>query len=207
MPFSVSTEHIQFFNQNSKIEFENLLNLDQLKILNQTFSSMRFPTGHALISGFETWRDHPKIKNIVCRAAFAKLAAQLKNLNQIRYGFSQYLGPKCYSDEDSFLFRKSFIKELVCGVCFCLKEEKEPQSPFFPEKAQSAIFFDIDEDFFLKFPKTSGEYLFIFYADHKARFYIQEQYQEFEAYYKKLGYQHGDFLRDSMHQSYEHILL
>ena len=207
MPFSVDSSHIKFFNQNSKIEFENLLNLNQLKTLKEALKKVKATQNHSLSNGFELWRSNLNLKPILCRSSFAKIAGQLKNLRQLRYGYSQYLGPDCYSDETSFLYRKSFIKELVCGLCLCIAPSEEPESPFFPDEEGSGIFFDMDPDFLLKFPKSSGKYIYIFFADYRARFYLQDETSSHQTYFKKLGYHHGDFLRDELNPSFDQILL
>lgn len=207
MPLSVATEHIQFFNQNSRIEFENLLNLNQLKTLSICVRDIAAKKSHALSLGFDLWRREPSLKPIICSSNLAKIAGQLKNLHELRYAYSQYLSSNCYDNEATFLYRKSFIKELVCGVCLCLKPSSEPESPFFSHEARSALFFDIDPDFHLRFPKTRGEYLFIFFAEYKARFYLQNEENPHQTLFRKLGYHHGEFLMDKHNPSFRQILL
>lgn len=207
MPFSVAKEHIQFFNHHLKIEFENLLNLNQLKTV---LSAILFPEpkhAESLKWGFDLWRRYSNLKSILCNSKFATIAGQLKNRPELRFGFSQYLSSACFSDTDSFLYRKSCIKNLICGLCLCIMPSKELESPFFPTNPGAGLFFDIDSDFYLKFPQTTGKYFFIFYADPKARFYLQEEESEHQACFKQLGYQHGDFLNDETNPLFKRIVL
>lgn len=207
MPFSVAKEHIQFFNQNLKIEFENLLNLNQLKSVLSVISSHEPKKGEHLNWGFDLWRRFPQLKMILCNSQLATIAGQLKNRPELRYGFSQYLSYSCFSNTESFLYRKSCIKNLICGLCLCIIPAKEAESPFFPGHPGAGLFFDIDPDFYLRFPQTTGKYLFIFYADLKARFYLQEEESEHQACFKQLGYHHGDFLNDQTNPAYKRIVL
>lgn len=207
MPFSVASEHIRFFSQNSKIEFENLLNLNQLKTLKQSIARLQKADEHSLSWGFDLWRKEPALKAIFCSPSLATIAGQLKNLPKLRYGYSQYLSANCFSNETSLLYRKSCIKELSVGLCLCLEPAAEPESPFFPLHALSGLYFDIDDDFFLKFPYTTGKYIFIFYADIQARFYLQESPDPHQIELKKLGYKHGDFLAEQINPSFDRIVL
>ncbi|MCH9632084.1 MAG: hypothetical protein S4CHLAM6_04080 [Chlamydiae bacterium] len=207
MPFSVENEHIKFFNQHSAVEFVNLLNLNQHKILSSTIGMNKNEKDHSLIWGFDLWRTNSQLKPILCSTAFAKIAGQLKNMPKLRYAYSQYLGPDCFSKDATFLSRKSFIKELVCGLCLCIKPATDPENPLFPLEERAGVFFDIDSDFLLRFSKTSGQYLFIFFAEYKARFYIQEKETPHQTVFKKLGYHHGEFLRDELNPSFDRILL
>ena len=181
--------------------------MNQLKTLSSGLRKAKPSKDHALAWGFDLWRKDSSLKNIICSPSLAKIAGQLKNLHELRYAYSQYLSPKCFSNQATFLYRKSFVKELVCGICLCIKPAEEPENPFFPKEAQSALFFDIDPDFLLRFPRTTGEYLFIFFADYKARFYIQEEESEQQTLFKRLGYHHGEFLRDEHNPSFRRILL
>lgn len=204
MSFGVLPEHIQYFNQNSKIEFEDFLKPGQLKILLATFSK-NTPLKPSLEWGFDLWRKEEEIKPIITGVSLARVAGQLKNFRELRFGYSQYLSSNCFSNKTSLLYRKSCIKKLVVGACICLKVAKEPESPFFPEKEGQVLFFDIDDDFYLKFPRTTGQYLFIFFADFKARFFMQEEGNEIEHAFRVMGYENGDFLKEKLNPSYQRI--
>lgn len=206
MLFGAAAEHINFFNENSKIEFENLITPDQLKILLRTIHRLLPPDQHHLEGGFELWRKEPLLKPLICGPAFAKIVGQLKNTPQLRFGYSQFLSSECYDNDYSFFSKKSCIKDLICGLCLCLKPAIEAESPFFPQKELSGLFFNIDKEFLLKMPKTTGQYLFIFYANFKARFYKQDD-NVMEENFQRLGYHNGDFLKESVNQSYQRIVV
>ena len=206
MSFSVAKEHVQFFNQNAQIEFEDLLTKNQQQTLLEVIT--RLPTAEGTLTpGTDLWRSHHALKAILCSTKLATIAGQLTNNTALRYGFSQLLTSSCYSNKDTFLYRKSILKKIVCGLCLCLKSAEEPESPFFPAEVGAGVYFDMDPDFYLRFPKTKGIYLFIFYTDLKARFYLQEELTEHEVYLKKLGYKNGDFLNDSRHPAFTSIVL
>lgn len=207
MSFSVAKEHVQFFNQNSHIEFENLLNENQLASLLKVVHHMPATLRGKLTPGIDLWRAHSSLKPILCSTKLATIAGQLTNNTSLRYGFSQLLTSECYSDDETFLYRRSILKKVICGLCLCLKPSKEPESPFFPTVEGAGIYFNVDPDFYLRFPQTSGIYVFIFYTDIKARFYIQESLTEHESYLKKLGYKNGDFLVDARHPAFTSIVL
>ena len=204
MHFSVSSEHTQHFNHHSEIEFENLFNSSQLKILLTTLSLMK-PTPPNLKWGLYAWRKEASLKPFMTSASFGKIAGQLKNCSDIRFAYSQYLGPDCYSDKTTLLYRKSCIKELLIGLCICLESNETIESPFFPKKAGDGLFFNIDDDFYLRFPSVKGKYLFIFYCDIKARFFIQEESNEVQQAFRTLGYSNGDFLNNKLNPSYHRI--
>ncbi len=207
MPFCVASEDLQFFQRYSKIEFDDIFNSHQIQTLNHGIEQKKPPAAPCLQWGFDLWRENETLKPIICARNLAQVAGQLKNLTQLRFGFSQFLGPRCYDNDTSLLYRKSFIKELLIGVCICLKPAKEAESPFFPTTAGHALFFDVDPDFFLKFPLTSGNFLFIFYADFKARFCRQEEQTPLYQGFQKLNYQHGDFLNDENNPPFARISL
>lgn len=204
MPLGVAPEHIQYFNHNSKIEFENLLNSNQLKNLIDFLNSSSTKT-FSLKAGFDIWREAPFLKSIICSPKWAKIAGQLSNQSDLRLAYSQCLTSSIYSDTTSLLFRKSCVKDLIIGLCLCLEPAKEPESPFFPSEEKSGLFFHIDDDFYLKFPKTSGKYLFIFYSGIKSRYFLQDEENEIEIFLKKLGYSNGDFLKDELNPAYRRI--
>lgn len=208
MSFSVAKEHVQFFNQNSQIEFEGLLNSQQILSLSKVVDTLFKPSAQGkLTPGIDLWREHQTLKPILCSNKLATIAGQLTNNTALRYGFSQVVSSSCYSDTETFLYRKSILTKIVCGLCLCIKPSKEPASPFFPTEEGAGIYFDIDPDFYLRFPKSDGVYLFIFYTGLKARFYMQDDLTEHESYFKKLGYKNGDFLTDSRHPSFTSIVL
>lgn len=204
MPLGVAPEHIQYFNQNSKIEFENLLNSNQLKNLIEYLDSCSSKTS-SLRLGFDIWRDVPFLKGLICSSKWAKIAGQLSNEKELRFAYSQCISATIYSDKTSLLYRKSCIKDLIIGLCLCLKPAKEPESPFFPSGEKRGLFFHIDDDFYLKFPKTSGKYLFIFYGKIDSRYYLQDEENEIEHFFKELGYTNGDFLKDELNPAYRRI--
>lgn len=210
MSIAIDPLHLQYFRKNRQIEFENLLPELAIRQIDSLFekkvAALKGQLPVPLKVGFDLWRNQEELKKIICSVKFAKMAGQLMEVEKIRYGFSQLLTSNCFCDDFTYLHRKSCIKNLFCGLCICLEPSSEPENPFFPTEKGHGIFFDIDCDFFLRFPKTKGQYLFIFYATSNS-YYSYEIEDPLNLFFREMGYEHGDRLKENLHPSYSWMLL
>lgn len=203
MSIIIDAAHLQHFKKNHSIEFENILSESQIQLILAHFSvrASHYSPPYPLKVGFNHWREDVEVEKIICSYKLAKLAGQLMDRMQLRFGFSQYLSRKCYCNDFAFLNRKSCIKEFIGGLCICLEPTQEPENPYFPMQKGNAIFFEMDEEFYLRFPKTEGKYLFIFYAHPKASYTHQSQ-DPLNPLFRELGYEQGDRLKAPLNPSF-----
>lgn len=205
MSIGLDSEQLRYFRINGKIEFEDLISPQEREACIRAFKKRineqgKYPP-YPLKLGFDLFKEDQEIKPIFTGKKYASIALQLIEKSQIRFGFSQYLSRECYDNQFAYQHRKSCIKEFICGVCLCIEPAAEPESPFFPQKAGNALFFLVDEDFYLKFPKTTGTYIFILYTTARAHF-SHSQDDPLNPYFRSLGYEQGDRLKEDLNPSY-----
>ena len=201
MSVALDPEQLRYFQNKGLIEFEALLSPNQIQTLKQVFSNHLKGEKLPLKQGFDLWRKEPELKKIVTQKIWAQLAGQLIQKNKIRLGATQALTSKCYEDHLAFQNRKSCIRDFLCGLCLCIEPTDEPENPYFPTTSGNGIFFRFDEDFYLRFPKTKGAYLFIFYSTYKAAFSHQSD-DPLNLAFRSLGYENGDYLKEEKNPSF-----
>lgn len=210
MSIGIDNEQLHFFRKNRKIEFEDFLSKRDIQALEAGFKKIvdesRLDPPYPLKLGFDIHRKVSSLKPLITRKKYAHLAAQLMEKERLRFGFSQYLSRACYDNHFAYQHSKSCIRHFQCGICLCLEASDEPENPYFPKEAGSAVFFDIDDDFYIKFPKTKGTFIFIFYANPKA-FFAHSSSDPMNAHFRSLGYEHGDHLKESLNPSYSWMVL
>lgn len=195
----VDPSQLKYFKYNGQIEFEDFFSPEQMKPIQEYFTP--FSSIQPLAFGFDLWRKNPQFKKDFCSSLAPSLLMQLLEVPKIRYGFSQYIGPHCQNSEITLMPRKSCVYPLIGGLCIALSETEKPETPFCPTKPGHAIFFKMDEDFYLRYPKAEGEYLWLFYTHPKA-FFTHQPEDPLHAAFRHLGYEHGDSLKDILNPTY-----
>lgn len=206
MSIIIDPLHLQHFKNHHEIEFENFFSNSNIELIKSKFKKRvkdsAYQKPYPLKAGFDLWRDYTEVKKVICSIKIAKMAGQLIGKTKLRFAFSQYLDSDCFCNEFAFLKRKSCIQELICGLCICLEPSKEPENPFFSTEKGNAIFFEIEEeDFYLRFPKTDGKYLFVFFANKNSCFTHQVQ-DPLNSFFRELGYEQGDRLKETLNPSF-----
>ncbi len=200
MTILIESSQLKYFKQNGQIEFESFFSSQSAKSIKNYFT--HFSSNQPLIVGFDIWRKDPLFKKDLCSPKHPQILMQLLEIPKIRYGFSQYIGPQCQNSEVTLLSRKSCIQTLVGGVCIALKDIDESENPFCPTQEGSAIFFKMDEDFYLRYPQAKGEYLWIFFTSPKA-FFLHQPEDPLYSFFRQLGYEHGDSLKETLNPLFQ----
>ncbi len=210
MSIAIDPHHLHYFRKNRQIEFENLVSSSEIGLINtiikKKVENAKGALPLPLKEGFDLWRTHEELKKLIAGKKFAKMSGQLMEVQKLRFGYSQFLSSNCYSDEYSYVHRKSCIQELIVGLCICLEPSPTPENPYFPSEKGHGIFFEIDPDFFLRYPKSRGEYLFIFYTHPSATYSFQPE-DPLNGFFRVLGYEHGDRLKETLNPSYSWMLI
>lgn len=150
MKNAIAKEHRDFYKKNGWIEFENILTVDQLNLLNQSIDKvlserMKVPedkifavtSESAFQNGRDLWRASESLRKLVCLPKIGEIVSELIELKPLRLGYDQYLPPispnkilqsPSYNKflEDQYdLENMSSIKGLVAGLIICLNSAKE----------------------------------------------------------------------------------
>lgn len=164
MKFVITAEHRHFFEQKNAIEFEGLLDSDQLKLflnaLNTTLSerlhinprNLQKQTPQAqFMAGHDLWRANDALKKIIAHTRLAEIAAQLTGQRVLRLGYDQFLpslGNSVYQIEGSYseiinsqssLEEISSLQGITCGLMLCLETDSEEAELATPVDSDSKI--------------------------------------------------------------------
>lgn len=146
MKFSVASEHRHYFQKQLAIEFEGLLNEDQLNELKTACDATlalrlgtkprqlkELPADQLFLAGHDLWRTHAFIKKIVTMRMLAEIASELIECKPLRLGYDQFFvaPPKIQHLQSTdplttLLKQQPTIKEvsclngILCGVMLCL---------------------------------------------------------------------------------------
>lgn len=209
MAKALDNQHLHYFSQNDQIEFEDFFRPELYTSFNNSLRPIEDknpPFNSKLLNGFDLWRRFNSLKNLTCHLSTAQVLGELLNLKELIYGFSFILSDQFYDNDYALLAKKCVIQNLVGGVCICLKEATKKENPYFPTKENSAVFFKIDEEFFLRFFKTDGEYLFIFFTDKWGAFSHQAD-DLLSRHFRKLGYESVARLKRSLNPFYSLMIV
>lgn len=152
MKFAIAREHRFFFQKHGRIEFEGLLNQEQLNHFNQAIDQAlaarlevpneklhQYSSEQLFLHGRDLWRMSADLRKLVCQPRFAQIVAELVEKKPIRLGYDQLFPPvqqqpdlalkgQIYSE---FMLQKvtleqvSSIQDLLCGLIFCLSSSGE----------------------------------------------------------------------------------
>lgn len=163
MKFSVASEHRNYFQNKQAIEFENLLNPDQVHQLVAAIESViserlevrpgqikRQLPNALYMAGHDLWRANDYIKRIDTQLRLAEIASELVEKKKLRLGYDQYfpfpkrqLPGETVDRYTSLLLNQPTLQEisclngLLCGLMLCLVDVDEGKSELSPEPPQS----------------------------------------------------------------------
>ena len=168
MKYAVASEHRDFFNKNGAIEFDGLLNQEQLSQLgasvNEALSAkMKVPpekldkehSEKQFSSGRDLWRHSPALKKLISHNRFAEIASELVQHKPLRLGYDQYF-PKAsrhgvksgerhdFADlieKEKTLNDISCLQGVLCGLMICIDGEKTVEPALNPEEAPQVDIF------------------------------------------------------------------
>lgn len=225
MHFSVIGEHRDFFRKHHWIECEGILDRNHLAqlsngidaVLNErTKQPANILTADQLYEfGHDLWRGMKSVKKVVMQKELAEIASELIEYKPLRLGYDQLLPSlkssilpseayKEFLNNTPTLQEISSIQGVVCGVIICLKDvqvdELESNTErMFPFIGGNATFFSPDVPMPLPLLKnvSGATYLLIVYVRSNAVYMKQDKDLHVHAF-KKLGYNFGDRLLDSL---------
>lgn len=226
MKFSVTKEHRDFFRNRKWIECEGVLTDGQQIALREGVGevfSRRLNKQYAnatedelFILGYDLWRGASAIKKTLLSKNLGEIASELIEKRPIRFGYDQYLPGgvdramqlgNAYAQILSLtptLQEMSGIQGVLCGAIVCLKEgealAQEPsEESVFPLKAGHMTFFSPDLPIPLSLLKDRPgyAYLMLTYVKSNAVYYLEPR-DPHNHEFKKLGYNFGDKLNDTL---------
>lgn len=155
MKFTVAKEHRDFFRKHFRIEFSNLLTVEQcqqlmaerLVVLSERLkvSKANFKTtspSNQFMAGFDLWRGNVALKKLILQKSLAEVAAELLEVRALRIGYDQLI-PKLptigvsanddpyrnWLSQTSTLQDISSIQGLMAGLIICLKAPQIAEIP------------------------------------------------------------------------------
>src|SRR5262249_25423812 len=104
MKFAIDSNHRDYFQKNHTIEFDGLLNENQLVVLksrlNETLKArlkekkVALPAPENLFrEGRDLWRTDEPLRKIVAHRKFGEIASELISQKPLRLGYDQYISP------------------------------------------------------------------------------------------------------------------
>jgi hypothetical protein len=218
MRFVLDINHQNFFLKHRYIEFEALLSLEQIALLQQEIDqtiAKRFTklsdgsSKDIFQAGYDLWRDNQVIKKIAFKNQFAEIASILFSTDPIRIAFDQYLATSPGSHqpftEGLTLTQTSCAKPLAGALLLRLSEEplvlpyEQPLCPI-PKQIGNVLFLSplLPIHWNLLFSLQNTHLFLIAYAPKRALYHLEKQDPHTHAW-KRLGYVFGDALTDSLH--------
>lgn len=226
MKFAIVKEQRDFFNRNNQIEFDALLNPNQIDELQNAIHlgvAERLKTSPNLLykssplaifkSAHDVWRTNPVIQKLVTSKKLAEIASELVEYKPLRLGYDQYFpcDKARYSGGESYidllhpplsLSERSCLDNVVCGVMLCLSGDNSESSSLdiFPSTPGNGIFFRPHAalDFSKLKENDFNRYLLIVYVEKSTGFFLNEN-DPHTHFMKQLGYVFGDRLLDKHH--------
>lgn len=222
MKFAVAREHREFFEKNQVIEFEELIQEEQLKELKKAIQDavksrfhgkrgIQLSPEQLYMAGRDLWRVSPVVKSIITHRRLAEIAAELSDQRILRLGYDQLLpglsGQSQQSHEESYaklllephrLTEISCVQGIACGLILCLQApESSADSEGLPLQSGSGVF--VSPQALIDFPALSrldgALYLLIVYTQATA-VYVPCKADPHVHDLKEIGYVFGDKLLD-----------
>ena len=226
MKFAIVKEQRDFFNRQGQIEFDALINSQQIEEIQGAINfgvaeRLGIPAGllykssplNTYVSSHDMWRTNPFIKKIVTGQKLAEIASELIEYKPLRLGYDQYFpfDKVRYSADAPYtdLFQpplslevRSCLDKVVCGLVICLSGDgaTSQEGTIFPTTPGNGTFFLPHRE--LDFSTLKGNdvyrYLLIVYVE-KATHYVHNDKDPQGHFNKQLGYVFGDRLLDKYH--------
>jgi len=227
MKFAVIGEHRDCLRKQGWIEFDELLTLDQLAIIEKETTLVlanrlkepvnkifKLPSEELFSSGKDLWRESQSLKKIVLSKTLAEVASELIEYKPLRYGYDLLLPspskPILYNQgslsailtQTPTLEEISCVQGLRCGLILCIQSSQpidNENKSFFSNQPGNGVFFRPDTPIpFNELTKHAGNlYLMLVYTDAKA-VYRMEPNDPHVNNFKKIGYNFGDKLTDTL---------
>lgn len=172
MKFAVASEHRDFYHKNHLIEFNELLNPDQLADLNKQINEYLAPklgipvykvknaSPEAQFNvGRDLWRVNDSLKRMILSPKLAEIASELIEQRPLRIGYDQ-LFPESKPLFDRFAVKENYltyiqkhrslhevscVRDIACGLMLCLAgpEQMPSEKPsIFSRTPGSGVFFN-----------------------------------------------------------------
>ncbi len=220
MNFAVAKEDRAFYAMNGWVEFEGVLEADHLEKINLEIDKIlcqrleisekflhRAQPQEIFQQGHDLWRESEMLRDLCCKRAYAKIAADLFGSKQIRLGSDQlYPGGWNPSHQPTNLLEISSFQQVIGAVIFCLRggfsrsgEKTSPIIPY-PAAAGNAIFFpgNLILNLSTEFLDKQDRYWMVVYTPQKTLYVKREQDPQNHTL-KYLGYTFGDHLDNERH--------
>lgn len=227
MKFAVASEHRDYFQKNQYIEFEGLLNADQVSLLRQGVDAAlakhlhlpvtklnRLTAEKKFNAGRDLWRLDDHVKKWVTSGQLADIAAELIEKKPLRLGYDQYFPVTPVHENiirettyDQLLGKTASLEEIsclqgvLCGLIICLTDGtlEGVNTSVFPNKAGNGIYFQPSHLInFNELRKRAGQdFMLIVYSEKNAVYIMREGDPQVHAL-KRLGYVFGDKLSDKL---------
>jgi hypothetical protein len=189
MRFSLLADHKEFFRQNSYVEFDEVISVDEADALDA------IAKGHP--EGRDLWRSEPLVAKVAKRRRLALIGAELMDTYPLRLAFTDLIEP-VLEDEPLSVTKRNSIQGLSCALIIRLSEDGEG-SEVFPQKKGGGIFVHAKAPISLACEKClPSSYLLVAYCS-KHPVYILNERDPHTHDLKALGYGFGDRLRDETH--------
>lgn len=228
MKFAVASEHRDYFQKNKYIEFEGLLNAEQLMLLKEGIDAAigkhlhlpvaklnRLTSERKFMAGRDPWRLDDHVKKIVTSSQLADIASELIEKKPLRLGYVQYY-PKTPSHDnvitktayDGLLAKESSLEDVsclqgvLCGLMISLSDgpiDAENNTSVFPSKAGNGIFIQPSHIInFTELRKKNDQEFLLIVYSEKNAVYIMREGDPQVHALKMLGYVFGDKLSDKL---------
>lgn len=222
MKFAAAKEHRAFYSIHGWVEFEGLLEPEEVDEINQEIDHIlckrldlsekylyRAQPEEFFTQGHDLWRDSVPLRRFCCRRTYAKIAEDLFGTSLVRLGCDQLYpgGLKIAQPDPSILLEYTSFQQVIGAIVFCLRggnthgggKAPSPITPF-PTAPGHAIFFPADRLLNLSTELFNKEdrYLMIVYTPQKT-LYIKREHDPHNHTLKHIGYTFGDHLDNERH--------
>lgn len=211
MRIAILDQHLEFFQENGSIAFEDLFIDEEIKtfsnLILEVYSEKR---ASSFLDARDLWRERDEIKKTIKGRRLAEIASKLTKTTPLRLGYDQYFPP---IDENNIEMYQQFfsnnisiqemssIQGIVCGALICLSKtsNEEMSDTFLPIDPGTLLFVKPDQpiNFSEIINNPGSSYYIVVFTSSKALFVLNRQ--DFGA--KKLielGYDYGDRLKDNL---------
>lgn len=212
MKLAISKEHRHYFQEHQMIEFDALLNPNELKAVNENIQShlnkKDFSSSEQIfLNSRDLWRNSEVLQSIIKQKKLLEVIAELLETKVLRLGYDQFFptpekytfGKNLYHDllqQPHTLKEISSLQGVVGGLMFCLTSNSEEMNSTFPSLTGNGMIFNanaiIDFPYLLSHPNT---YYLVVYTKSTAVFVYNDKDPLSNAF-KDLGYNYGDKLLD-----------